>query len=45
MEKREKALSTLFDEFPIDFVAVRRVESKHATSLGHDACWTREGDF
>ena len=45
MEKRETALSALFAEFPIDYVAVRRTESKHAAALGHDPCWTREGDF
>ena len=45
MEKRETALSALFAEFPIDYGAVRRTESKHTAALGHDPCWTREGDF
>ena len=44
-EERLKRIKAHFDEHPIDHERLRDVEAAVKVLLGHDACWTRAGDF
>ena len=42
--ERLAAIEKFFKAVPVNFDKVRAAEARHGDILGHDMCWSREGD-